>query len=107
MDWWDTDFCRRLADGGRFVIRYDHRDTGRSITYPPDAPDYTGPDLVDDAVGLIDVLAGGRAHVVGLSMGGGIALSLAIEHPGHVATLTLVSTSSGPADDLPGMADRL
>jgi pimeloyl-ACP methyl ester carboxylesterase len=107
MDWWDAEFCRRLAGGGRFVIRYDHRDTGRSTSYPPGAPGYTGPDLVDDATGLIDVLAGGRAHVVGLSMGGGIALSLAVEHPDRVATLTLMSTSSGPADDLPPMADRL
>lgn len=107
MDWWDTEFCRLLADGGRFIIRYDHRDTGRSVSYPPGAPGYTGPDLVNDAVGLIDLLAGGRAHVVGLSMGGGIALSLAVERPDHIATLTLMSTSSGPADDLPPMADRL
>jgi pimeloyl-ACP methyl ester carboxylesterase len=107
MDWWDAEFCRRLATGGRFVIRYDHRDTGRSVSYPPGAPGYTGPDLVGDAVGLIDALAGGRAHVVGLSMGGGIAQYLAVEHPDRVATLTLMSTSPGPANDLPPMADRL
>jgi pimeloyl-ACP methyl ester carboxylesterase len=111
MDWWDADFCRRLAAGGRFVIRYDHRDTGRSVSYPPGAPGYTGADLVADAVGLIDVLAGGRAHVVGLSMGGGIAQNLAVEHPDRVATLTLMSTSpggpGGPQNDLPPMADRL
>ena len=107
MDWWDAEFCRGLAAGGRFVIRYDHRDTGRSVSYPPGAPGYTGPDLVGDAVGLIDALAGGRAHVVGLSMGGGIAQYLAVEHPDRVATLTLMSTSPGPADDLPPMADRL
>jgi pimeloyl-ACP methyl ester carboxylesterase len=111
MDWWDADFCRRLAAGGRFVIRYDHRDTGRSVSYPPGAPAYTGPDLVADAVGLIDLLAGGRAHVVGLSMGGGIAQYLAVEHPDRVATLTLMSTSpggpGGPDNDLPPMADRL
>jgi pimeloyl-ACP methyl ester carboxylesterase len=93
MDWWDAEFCRRLAAGGRFVIRYDHRDTGRSVGYPPGAPGYTGADLVGDAVGLIDALAGGRAHVVGLSMGGGIAQYLAIHHGDRVATLTLMSTS--------------
>jgi pimeloyl-ACP methyl ester carboxylesterase len=71
-----------------FRRRYDHRDTGRSVSYPPGAPGYTGPDLVGDAVGLIDALAGGRAHVVGLSMGGGIAQYLAVEHPDRVATLT-------------------
>jgi pimeloyl-ACP methyl ester carboxylesterase len=112
MDWWDAEFCRRLAAGGRFVIRYDHRDTGRSVSYPPGAPGYTGPDLVHDAVGLIDVLAGGRAHVIGLSMGGGIAQYVAVEHPDRVATLTLMSTSpggpGGPDNpDLPPMADRL
>lgn len=107
MDWWDTEFCRRLVAGGRFVIRYDHRDTGRSVSYPPGAPGYTGPDLVGDVVGLIDALAGGRAHVVGLSMGGGIAQYLAVKNPHRVATLTLMSTTPGPADDLPPMADRL
>jgi pimeloyl-ACP methyl ester carboxylesterase len=107
MDWWDTEFCRRIAEGGRLVIRYDHRDTGRSVTYPPGAPGYTGPELADDAAALIDVLAGGRAHVAGLSMGGGIAQYLAVEHAARVATLTLMSTSPGPASDLPPMADRL
>ena len=34
MDWWEEEFCQRLAAGGRFVIRYDHRDTGRSVSYP-------------------------------------------------------------------------
>jgi len=106
MDWWDAEFCRRLAAGGRFVIRYDHRDTGRSVSYPPGAPGYTGLDLIGDAVALIDSLAGGRAHVVGLSMGGGIAQYLGVEHPDRVATLTLMSTSPG-GDGLPPVADRL
>ncbi|MFC0530844.1 alpha/beta fold hydrolase [Phytohabitans kaempferiae] len=107
MDWWDTDLCRRLALGGRHVIRYDLRDTGRSVTYPPGAPGYTGDDLIDDAVGLIDLLAGGRAHIVGISMGGAIAQHVAIDHPERVATLTLVSTSTGPDDDLPRMEERI
>jgi alpha-beta hydrolase superfamily lysophospholipase len=45
MDWWEEEFCQRLAAGGRFVIRYDHRDTGRSVSYPAGAPGYTGADL--------------------------------------------------------------
>ncbi len=53
MDWWPDEFCSRLAAGLRFVIRYDHRDTGRSTSYPPGAPAYSFPDLVDDAVGRI------------------------------------------------------
>ena len=58
MDWWEVGFCERLAAGSRFVVRYDHRDTGRSVHYAPGEPGYTGDDLVDDAVGEI-----GRAHV--------------------------------------------
>jgi pimeloyl-ACP methyl ester carboxylesterase/SAM-dependent methyltransferase len=107
MEGWDRDLCRLLAGGGRFVIRYDHRDTGRSTSWPPRAPGYTGRELVADARGLIDVLAGGRAHLMGLSMGGAIAQHLAVEHPDRVATLTLISSSPGPADDLPPVAERL
>ena len=48
MLWWEEGFCRLLAEGGRFVIRYDHRDTGRSVTSEPGRPEYTGSDLVAD-----------------------------------------------------------
>jgi pimeloyl-ACP methyl ester carboxylesterase len=105
---WDQDFCERLADGSRFVIRYDNRDTGRSVTYPPGAPEYTGADLVADAVGLLDALGIGSAHLVGMSMGGAIAQLAALEYPERVASLTLISTSAGPGDpDLPGTSDEL
>lgn len=49
MDFWEDEFCARLVEAGRFVIRYDHRDTGRSTSYPPGEPGYTGRDLTDDA----------------------------------------------------------
>ena len=66
MDWWEDDFCARLAAGPRYVIRYDHRDTGQSTSYPPGAPGYTGDDLVADAVGPARRRsAWARAHVVG------------------------------------------
>lgn len=107
MEGWEPEFCRLLAGEGRFVIRYDHRDTGRSTSWSSGAPGYSGRDLVADAGGLVDVLAGGRAHLVGLSMGGAIAQHLAVEHPERVATLTLVATSPGPADDLPPVTERL
>ena len=93
MDWWEDELCRRLADRGRLVVRYDQRDTGRSTSYPPGAPGYTSADLAADAIAVLDGLGIERAHVVGLSMGGGIAQRLALEHRDRLATLTLMSTS--------------
>jgi pimeloyl-ACP methyl ester carboxylesterase len=106
MDWWEDDFCERLAAGSRFVIRYDHRDTGRSVSYEPGAPQYTFGDLTADAIGLLDSLGLARAHLVGISMGGAIAQLAALDHADRVASLTLISTSpAGPGDpDLPGMS---
>jgi pimeloyl-ACP methyl ester carboxylesterase len=104
---WEDELCERLAAGGRFVIRYDHRDTGRSVTYEPGAPEYTGDDLVADAAGVIDALGVGRAHVVGMSMGGAIAQRLALDYPDRVSSLTLISTSPGYGPDLPAMSDEL
>jgi pimeloyl-ACP methyl ester carboxylesterase len=89
MDWWDDALCERLASAQRFVIRYDLRDTGDSVSSPAGAPSYGGADLVADAVGLLDALRVERAHVVGMSMGGGIAQVLALEHPGRVADTDL------------------
>jgi pimeloyl-ACP methyl ester carboxylesterase len=107
MLWWEDEFCERLASGGRFVLRYDHRDTGRSVTYPPGAPGYTGDDLVADAAGILDALGVTSAHVVGMSMGGGIAQRLALDSPDRVLSLTLLSTSPGSGPDLPPMSDEL
>jgi pimeloyl-ACP methyl ester carboxylesterase len=93
MLWWDEDFCRLLAQGGRFVIRYDHRDTGRSVTYEPGRPEYTGADLVADAVGVLDAHGIAAAHVVGVSAGGAFAQLLALKFPDRVLSLVLISTS--------------
>src|SRR5947207_15848263 len=65
---WDDEFVERLT--GRFVIRYDLRDTGRSTTVDPDSPGYTLRDLVPDAVGVLEGLRTARARVVGLPAGG-------------------------------------
>jgi pimeloyl-ACP methyl ester carboxylesterase len=104
---WEDEFCERLATGRRFVIRYDHRDTGRSVTYPPGAPGYTGRDLDADAAGVIDALGASPAHLVGFSAGGGIAQVLALDYPDRLASLTLISTSPGSGGDLPGMSAEL
>ena len=106
---WEEEFCERLAAGGRYVIRYDLRDTGRSVTYPPGKPGYTGHDLVEDAVGILEVLGIGRGHVVGISMGGAVAQIVALEHPERVASLTLISTSPAVPGvrDLQPMSDEL
>jgi pimeloyl-ACP methyl ester carboxylesterase len=93
MLWWEEGFCRKLADAGRFVIRYDHRDTGRSVTYPPGRPGYTGNDLVADAAGVLDAYEIPAAHVVGVSAGGALAQLLALDVPGRVLSLVLISTS--------------
>jgi len=81
MLWWEDGFCCLLADAGRFVIRYDHRDTGRSVTYEPGRPGYTGTDLVADAVGVLDGYDVPAAHVVGVSAGGAFAQLLALDFP--------------------------
>lgn len=108
MDWWETDFCRALADGGRFVVRYDRRDTGRSTHYPPGRPGYGTDDLVEDAAGVLGGLGLPAAHVVGIAMGGMVAQLLALAHPERVSSLVLMSTNPGPGDpDLPPVAEKL
>jgi pimeloyl-ACP methyl ester carboxylesterase len=110
---WDADFCSRLADGGRYVIRFDNRDCGLSTKLDgltgdwkaalkatlsgesmPDVP-YTLTDMASDCVGLLDALDVDTAHVVGASMGGMIAQTLAIEHAARVCSLTSVMSSTG------------
>jgi pimeloyl-ACP methyl ester carboxylesterase len=105
MLWWEAGLCARIAAAGRFVIRYDHRDTGRSTGYPTGRPGYSMTDLAEDAVGILDTLGIDRAHVVGRSMGGKIAFILGVDHPERVASLTLVSTSAG-LGDAPASSDE-
>ena len=110
MDFWETPFCERLAAESRFVIRYDHRDTGRSVSYEAGKPQYSSDDLVADPVGILDALGIDRAHIVGLSMGGGMAQILVLDYPDRVASVTFIATSpiaTATPVDLPPMADRL
>lgn len=112
MDYWEDEFCERIAAAGRYVIRYDLRDTGRSTSYPAGSPGYTGADLVTDAVAVLDGYGLASAHLYGISMGAGIAQQIAVDHPERVLSLTLQSTSpAGPLGpdqpDLPPMSPQL
>ncbi len=113
---WDEEFCEMLADRNHRVIRFDNRDVGKSTWFDhlgvPDvlsavtgammgAPvtgPYTLSDMAADTVGLLDALGIERAHVVGASMGGMIAQTLAIEYPRRVASLTSIMSSTGNPD---------
>jgi pimeloyl-ACP methyl ester carboxylesterase len=105
---WEEVFCRMLVEGGRFVIRYDHRDTGRSVTYEVGRPEYTSSDLVADAVGVLDAYGIAAAHIVGVSAGGVFAQLLALAFPERVLSLVLISTSPGTPGErrLPPVTER-
>jgi len=107
MLWWEDSFCRLLVEGGRLVIRYDHRDTGRSVTYEPGRPEYTSADLVADAAGVLDAYGIPAAHVVGVSAGGAFAQLLALAFPTRVLSLVLISTSPATPSErqLPGASE--
>jgi pimeloyl-ACP methyl ester carboxylesterase len=104
---WPDGFCDGLVRRGLHVIRFDNRDAGQSthLTGTPDfaaamagnhgSVPYRLTDLAADTVGLLDVLGLERVHLVGASMGGFIAQTLAIEHPRRVRSLTSIMSSTG------------
>ena len=110
---WDDDFCTQLAARGYWVVRFDNRDIGLSTKFaqlgvpdigqviqasalgqPFKAP-YLLSDMSDDSIGLLDALGITSAHVVGASMGGAIAQTMAIRNPSRVRSLTSIMASSG------------
>lgn len=107
--WWPDEFCAELAGRGRFVIRYDHRDTGGSVSYAPGAAPYTVEDLADDAVHVLDGYGIQHAHLVGMSLGGFLAQLIALKYEPRVLTLTLISSERlASADpDIPGIDPRV
>ena len=106
---WPEGFCSALVDRGLHVIRFDNRDVGLS-THRHDAPppdvtaalsgdfssaSYTLSDMAADSVGLLDALELDSAHIVGASMGGMIAQTMAIEYPNRVRSLTSIMSTTG------------
>lgn len=114
MTAWDEELCDLLASRGHFVVRFDNRDCGLSSKTAGDPPDvaaimtavlqgapvtspvpYDLSDMARDALAVLDDIGIERAHVVGASMGGMIAQQMAIEHPGRVASLTSIMSTTG------------
>jgi pimeloyl-ACP methyl ester carboxylesterase len=106
---WDQEFCSLLADRGYRVVRFDNRDIGRSTKLKdaglPDRVDmllgrkgsapYLLSDMADDTVGLMDHLGIDAAHVVGASMGGMIAQTLAIQHQPRLRSMVSIMSTTG------------
>jgi len=108
---WDRGLCDLLVAQGFAVLRFDNRDSGRSTSVdgaPPfdlaaarrgrEAVAYTLDDMADDTAGLLDALGIDAAHVVGTSMGGMIAQTMALRHPARVRSLCSVMSSTGASD---------
>jgi pimeloyl-ACP methyl ester carboxylesterase len=91
---WPPGFVRGLVEGGCRVLRYDHRDTGRSFVSDPARSPYTLDDLTQDALRVLDAWGLDRAAVVGWSMGGYIAQQMAFEAPQCLSHLVLLGSSA-------------
>ncbi|HVM98006.1 MAG TPA: alpha/beta hydrolase [Candidatus Acidoferrales bacterium] len=113
---WHEDLCEALASRGFRVIRFDNRDVGKTTWFdhlgvpdimstvtaafarlPINAP-YLLKDMAADAIGLLDALNIDKAHIVGASMGGMIAQTVAIEFPARVLSLTSIMSTTGNPD---------
>ncbi len=106
---WDERFCRRIAARGFRVVRFDNRDAGLSTKLSAEprpnlaaifsgdasSASYSIDHMADDTAGLIESLGLGEAHVVGISMGGMIAQSLATRHPARVRSLASIMSTTG------------
>ncbi|MFI6802498.1 alpha/beta fold hydrolase [Streptosporangium canum] len=99
---WPDEMVEALVEGGRQVIRFDHRDTGHSDCVDFTARPYTLADMAADAVAVLDEHGIAAAHIVGASLGGAIGQWLAVHRRERVLTLTAIMTSpmgnnAGPA----------
>ena len=117
---WDEKLCEQLAQEGHYVIRFDNRDVGLSTKIEesgvPDVaktiealmlgeevtPPYTIEDMAEDTIGLLDALDIEKAHICGMSMGGMIGQTIAINYPQRILSLTSIYSRTGdPGDPQP------
>lgn len=120
MIYWDLPLVELLTDRGFRVIRIDNRDNGASTILRhkgkpalpvmmlgiPHRLAYTLNDMAADAVGVLDHLGVEAAHVLGYSMGGMIAQTMAIDHPDRVLSLTsMMSRTGARTDAVPGVRE--
>jgi len=109
MVWWPEELIARLVEAGFAVVRFDNRDTGLSTHFPPVQrpnpwkgllgrvpPAYTARDMLDDALAVLDAVGWTSAHIMGGSMGAGLAQALAMENPERVRSL--ISCAGLPVD---------
>lgn len=106
---WPDALCEALAKQGLYVIRFDHRDTGKSTTVPPGAAGYAVEDMAADVISVLDGYGIRRAHLIGMSLGGYIGQMLALTEPDRVLSLTLVASEplGWDGDPLPPISDAL
>lgn len=107
--WWPRLFCEQVASRGRFVVRYDHRDTGRSKSYGPGGASYSTEMLADDALSVLDAYRIESAHLAGMSLGGYLSQLIALKAPHRVKTITLIASEALVTKDpsIPGLDPRV
>lgn len=103
---WPDGFCEALAANGLRVVRFDHRDTGRSTTVPPGEAAYTVEGMAGDVVAVMDAQGLETANLVGMSLGGLLSQIVALDHADRVRTLTLIASEplGWDGDPLPHIA---
>ena len=90
---WDSSFCEDLSDKGFFVIRYDHRDTGKSSRILYEEHPYYLSDLTADAIAILDGYGIEKAVFCGASMGSFVAQNAAINYRDKVIALICIMSS--------------
>ena len=96
-----VEWCNRFVAKGFQVVRMDNRDVGLSTHFPSSPANeaaYTLSDMAADVIAVLDAIGVDRAHVMGLSMGGMIVQTLAIEHAARLRSVTSVMSTTGEPD---------